>query len=78
LGAEAWGALSWDLQETYMFGMAEDPQVPFSIAEGAGRIPAAAGGDGPQVREADTGAQVFDLTAMIADLEANPDARRRI
>ena len=75
--AERWEALSWDLQETYMFGMSEDPNVPFTVAEDSGRIPAAPGGDGPQVREADTGAQVFDLTAMIAGLEADPNARRR-
>jgi hypothetical protein len=35
------------------------------------------GVDGPQVRQADTGAQVFDIRGMIADLEASPDARKR-
>jgi hypothetical protein len=64
------------LQETYMFGMSEDPNVPFTIAEDAGGPPAT-GGDGPQVRQADTGANVFDLTGMIAALEADPNARRR-
>jgi hypothetical protein len=77
LSAEVWGALSWDLQETYMFGMAEDPNVPFTFTEDSGRIPAAPNGDGPQVREADTGAQVFDIRGMIAGLENDPDARKR-
>ena len=60
-----------------MFGASEDPNVPFSFTEPTGRIPVAPDGDRPQVREADTGAQVFDLTAMIAGLEADPDARKR-
>lgn len=58
-----------------MAGLSEDPNVPFSFTEEAWS-PEAAGGDGPQVREADT-AQVFDLTAMIAGLENDPDARKR-
>jgi hypothetical protein len=64
------------LQETYMFGMSEDPNVPFSVA-GDAYGPSAAGGDGPVIRQADTGAQVFDLTGMIAALEADPNARKR-
>jgi hypothetical protein len=74
--------MSWDLQETYMFGMGEDPKVPFQIAEDVpasweqgGQI--APGVDSPVIRKADTGANVFDITAMIAGLEADPNARRR-
>jgi hypothetical protein len=34
--------------------------------------------DGPVIREnVDTGADVIDLRAMIAELDANPEARRR-
>jgi hypothetical protein len=76
--AERWEALSWDLQETYMFGMSEDPNVPFTFTEDAGRIPAAMSEDGPRVREnVDGGSNVFDIRGMIADLEADPNARRR-
>lgn len=74
LSAVMWEALSWDLQETYLAGLAEDPNVPFSFGEDS---PARMGGDGPQVRKVDTGAKVFDITGMIAELEANPDARKR-
>jgi hypothetical protein len=76
LSAQEWGALSWDVQETYMFGLSEDPNVPFNFTEDTGGPPVM-GGDGPQVREADTGAQVFDITGLIAGLEADPNARRR-
>jgi hypothetical protein len=65
------------VQETYMFGMSEDPNVPFTFTEDTGRIPAAPGGDVPAVREADTGAQVFDIRGMIAGLDADPNARKR-
>ena len=74
--AEEWGALSWDLQETYMAGLSEDPNVPFNFVEEAWS-PQAAAGDGPVVREVEAGAQVFDLTAMITGLEADPGARKR-
>ena len=63
------------MQETYMFGMSEDPNVPFQFAEDAGGPPAM-GGDGPVVREV-ADAQVLDITGMIAALEADPNARRR-
>jgi len=60
-----------------MFGMSEDPNVPFTFTEDTGGPPAM-GGDGPQVREnVDTGSNVFDIRGMIADLEADPNARRR-
>ncbi|HEY2085696.1 MAG TPA: hypothetical protein VGH54_06640 [Mycobacterium sp.] len=65
--------MSWDLQETYLDGLSEDPEVPFSIGRQA-----AARGDGPQVRQAAGGADVIDISAMIADLEANPAARRQV
>lgn len=53
--------------------------MPFSREETPARErgAAATGTDGPVVRKAETGAQVLDITAMIAELEANPDARRR-
>ena len=59
-----------------MFGMSEDPNVPFTFTEDTGQ-PTAAGGDGPQVREVSGGAQVFDLTGLISALESDPNARRR-
>lgn len=61
--------------------MSEDPDVPITINSdetpgGNGEV--APGLSGPQVREnVDAGADVIDLTAMIKDFEANPDARRR-
>jgi hypothetical protein len=59
-----------------MFGMSEDPNVPFQFSEDTSG-PQSMGGDGPQVRQVSGGAQVFDLTGMIAALEADPDARKR-
>jgi hypothetical protein len=59
-----------------MFGMSEDPNVPFQFSEDAGG-PQATGGDGPQVRQVSGGAQVFDLSGLIAGLESDPNARRR-
>jgi hypothetical protein len=50
--------------------------VPFSVTR-AEALPGTPGTDGPQVRQVDTGAQVFDIRGMIADLEASPDARKR-
>jgi hypothetical protein len=64
--------LSWDLQKTYLAGLAEDESVPFSWKEepaGPGEL--TPGVSGPQVREnVDIGARVLDLTAMRAELEA--------
>jgi hypothetical protein len=79
LSAEQWGALSWDLQETYLTGLAQDPEVPFSREETPAweRAGVPAGTAGPVTRKAHTGAQVLDITAMIAELESNPDARKR-
>jgi hypothetical protein len=73
---EQWHALSWDMQETYLSGLAEDPEVPFSREAVAEQV--TPGVTGPATREnVDAGTNVFDITAMIADLEKNPDARRR-
>ena len=83
LSAEQWEALSWDLQETYLNGLAEDPNVPFNFSEegppaswqqDSGTGP---GMPAPQIRRVDTGAKVFDIKGMIAELEANPAARKR-
>jgi hypothetical protein len=61
-----------------MFGMSEDPNVPFTFTEDTGRIPAAPDGDSPVVREGvDGGGNVFDIRGMITGLEADPNARRR-
>lgn len=59
-----------------MFGMSEDPNVPFQFSEDTSG-PQSTGGDGPQVRQVSGGANVFDLTGMIAALEADPNARNR-
>ena len=59
-----------------MFGMSEDPNVPFQFSEDTSG-PQQTGGDGPQVRQVSGGAQVFDLSGLIAGLEADPNARRR-
>jgi hypothetical protein len=70
-----WDALPWPLQETYLTGLAQDPEVPFSREVTAG---GEGGGEaGPAVRKAETGAEVFDLRGMIAGLESNPAARKR-
>jgi hypothetical protein len=68
------------VQETYLSGLAEDPSVPFSREEAPAwerGAEAAPGMAGPQVRKAATGAQVIDIRGMIAELEANPAARKR-
>jgi hypothetical protein len=67
------------MQETYLDGLSEDPEVPFSVTR-AEVSPGQAmpGMTGPVVREnVDTGSNVFDLTAMIAGLDSDPAARRR-
>ena len=52
--------------------------MPFSREETpAWERGAATGTDGPVVRKAETGAQVFDIRGLITELEANPDARKR-
>ena len=69
MGSEEWDALSWDMRDTYLDGLSEDPEVPFRLTRGG--PDAAAAGDGPAVRQAaGGGAEVIDLRAMIADLEA--------
>jgi hypothetical protein len=79
--AAEWAALSWDLQETYLAGLTDDPEVPFSInreTQPAARPAARGGTDLPfSRREAVAGAQVIDLNQMISELESNPDARKR-
>lgn len=66
-----------------MQGLLDDPDIPFQRNEDAGRTfrpgeQMAPGMDGPTIREnVDTGAEVFDLGAMIRELEANPEARKR-
>lgn len=62
--------------------MAEDPNVPFSFSEDAantwrGGGEMAPGMPAPNIRTVDTGAKVFDIKGMIADLEADPAARKR-
>lgn len=79
LSAEEWAALSWDLQETYLTGLADDPQVPFRFSEqpfepGQDVAP---GFPQPVIRKVDTGAKVFDIRGMIAELENDPEARKR-
>lgn len=57
------------MQRCYLDGLAEDESVPFSWKEETGEI--TPGMAGPQVREnVDMGADVLDLTAMRAELEA--------
>jgi hypothetical protein len=76
-----WAALSWDLQETYLQGLAEDPNVPFSFSEG--NPFGEPGQEGPQgmpqpvIRQVETDAKVFDIRGMIAELESDPAARKR-
>jgi hypothetical protein len=53
--------------------MSEDESVPFSI-ERPRSLPQEAGA---QVRKVAGAAEVIDISAMIRELEANPDARRR-
>jgi hypothetical protein len=63
------------MQQTYLEGLAQDPDVPFTMT--ASSADPAPGAGGPQARTVEAGAQVFDIRAMIADLENNPDARKR-
>jgi hypothetical protein len=75
-----WDALSWDMRETYLDGLSQDPEVPFRREEEppwAAGAAAAPGVPGPQERKADTGAQVFDIRGMITALENDPGARKR-
>lgn len=76
-----WDAMTWDTQQTYLDGLSAEEDIPFSIAADTSRPQepeAATGTDGPTVRRGvNTGASVIDLGAMIADLEANPAARRQ-
>jgi hypothetical protein len=68
------------LQETYLDGLSQDPEVPFSREETPARErggQAAPGMAGPQVRKAAAGAQVIDIQGLIAEMESNPDARKR-
>ena len=69
------------MQETYLQGLSEDPDVPFKIQE---EDPDAIFGTdedgqraGPLVREnVDAGVDVIDLAAMKAELEAGRAQRR--
>ena len=69
--------MSWDLQEAYLEGLDADPDIPFKRNEDIGRVfrpgeQMAPGMDGPTIREnVDAGADVIDLRAMIAELEAS-------
>lgn len=53
--------------------------MPFSREETPAweRAGAATGTDGPVIRKAETGAQVFDIRGLITELEGNPEARKR-
>jgi len=63
-----WDELSWDLQRTFLEGMSDDEDCPFTIQEG----PADFGGaQGPTIREnVDAGTDVIDLAKMRDELEA--------
>ena len=66
------------MQETYLDGLSEDKEIPFTVSRSVPVEMATPGVDGPQTRTGvDAGTNVFDLRGMIADLEANPDARKR-
>lgn len=56
--------------------MSEDESVPFRVNRDVAAWEAGARQDGPVVRKA-VGAEVIDISAMIRELDANPDARRR-
>ena len=58
----------------YLAGLLADPTVPFSAGEDE---PEQDSAPGPRHRTVAAGAGVIDISAMIADLEANPAARRR-
>jgi len=58
------------VQKCYLDGLAEDESVPFSFREENTEL--TPGMAGPKVREnVDMGADVLDLTAMRAELEAD-------
>jgi hypothetical protein len=61
----------------YLDGLDADPDIPFRLQEEAGSA-FAGQQDGPTIRQnVDAGTNVIDLGAMIAELEANPQARKR-
>jgi hypothetical protein len=64
-----WDDLGWDLQRTYLEGLAQDENVPLSINEDD--VAGASGGIGPTVREnVDAGVSVINLSEMKNELEA--------
>ncbi len=65
-GEEEWDALSWDRQQAYLDGLAEDESVPFRFEQTVAPLPA-----GAQVRTGvDAGTNVISLAGMLAGLEA--------
>jgi hypothetical protein len=80
ISPDEWHALSWDIRETYLDGLAEDPEVPFSVIQSAPGPRAGAQAQGSPdftYREVNSGAQVIDLRQMIGELEGNPEARKQ-
>ena len=56
--------------------MHEDDEVPFTRQRDVSAGSRPMGGMGPQARKAE-GAAVIDITAMIKELESNPESRQR-
>jgi hypothetical protein len=75
--------MSWGLQQTYLDGLDQEEDIPFSRSKDVGQTfrpgeDMAPGVNGPTIREnVDTGVKVIDLAAMREELENNPDSRRR-
>lgn len=63
----------------YLEGLSDEEDIPFRISRDvSAQQQEAPARRGPAVREGvDAGTDVIDLAAMKAELEANPEARRR-
>jgi hypothetical protein len=75
---DEWDDTSWDIQQVYLEGLEQDPEVPLTFDQGGsggdagGVFAGLPAGQGPQIREnVDAGVDVIDLSAMRRELEAS-------
>lgn len=67
------------MQQVYLDGLSEDDEVPFrvNLSETAAMAEIRDDSGGMTRKEVDVDVPVIDITSMIAELEANPEARKR-
>jgi hypothetical protein len=69
--------MRWDVRRTYLEGLDQDESVPFAMQEAAEWSGPTGAPPGVQVRQnVDAGAEVINLTAMMAELEAGRRQQR--